>query len=347
MNIVMIGLMLALASPWFTSLGYIYQKRGVAIDAPLFKNKTWLIGFGLIIIGALFSAASLGLVDQTTLAPFSALPIMINPILSTLMLKEKFTRYEFGGTILIVSGNRVFSAILHRDYQARYKLAFKLKRLGSILAVSNSTMSEQKYSGQLLLELVFGRVASIAYIMSGLFVLVSFYHVCWCLIGHSEKRSHQGKLIVKKLQLLSFAFLAGFLSSLSQLCVKCCIEIVKTGLLNVFMIPGVFFFLGLPLSLAFQVRTLNLALKHFEAIQAVPIYESSVMVASTLVGGVVLNEFAYFSFNAILTFYAGIAVIISGIVCMMMKKIKLGRNENTKPLLDQLSTAHGSSYENC
>jgi len=115
----------------------------------------------------------------------------------------------------------------------------------------------------------------------------------------------------------------------------------------VFMIPGVFFFLGLPLSLAFQVRTLNLALKHFEAIQAVPIYESSVMVASTLVGGVVLNEFAYFSFNAILTFYAGIAVIISGIVCMMMKKIKLGRNENTKPLLDQLSTAHGSSYENC
>jgi uncharacterized membrane protein (UPF0136 family) len=80
------------------------------------------------------------------------------------------------------------------------------------------------------------------------------------------------------------------------------------------------FLLLLPTALVFQVAFLNTALRHFPAAEAVPLYQSQVVIWGVIFGWTLYAEGAGKSGGQVAGFIAGIVVIVCGIFILLAKR---------------------------
>lgn len=87
---------------------------------------------------------------------------------------------------------------------------------------------------------------------------------------------------------------------------------------------------------------LNKGLKYFNAIDTVPIYESSVILHNISCGGIVLNEFSTLKTKNIILFAVGAALVIVGIFILIKKKDDRNRKKFTRRAL--LESQHDTHF---
>ena len=89
---------------------------------------------------------------------------------------------------------------------------------------------------------------------------------------------------------------------------------------------------------------LNKGLKYFNAIDTVPIYESSVILHNISCGGIVLNEFSTLKTKNIILFAVGAVLVLLGIFVLIKKKDDRNtRNFTRRALLEARTDTHFSS----
>ena len=71
---------------------------------------------------------------------------------------------------------------------------------------------------------------------------------------------------------------------------------------------------------------LNAGLKYYEALQMVPIMQSSLIIYNILTGGIVLNEFAYFTRLSAICFTCGSLLCVIGILILLLKPSHEGKD---------------------
>ncbi|KAI8867989.1 hypothetical protein GQ42DRAFT_164444 [Ramicandelaber brevisporus] len=84
------------------------------------KNWTWLVGFVIFILGNIANFTALQFAPQSLVAPLGAVSLVTNVIVAPWLNKERLTRWDFGGIILIIGGcvmAVVFSGIVSFDYR--------------------------------------------------------------------------------------------------------------------------------------------------------------------------------------------------------------------------------------
>ena len=87
---------------------------------------------------------------------------------------------------------------------------------------------------------------------------------------------------------------------------------------------------------------LNKGLKHFNAIDTVPIYESSVILHNISCGGIVLNEFSTLKTKNIILFAVGSVLVMAGIMILIKKKDDRNKKKFTRRVL--LETRHDTDF---
>jgi len=103
----------------------------------------------------------------------------------------------------------------------------------------------------------------------------------------------------------------------------------------------------LPAALVFQVFYLNSALRRFAANEAVPLYQSMVVVAGLMFGWVIFNEAAGKSGGAIVGVVCGFLLIVAGILSLLARKraAPLTTAVSLLPLAPALALAARIGYE--
>ena len=144
-----------------------------------------------------------------------------------------------------------------------------------------------------------------------------------------------------KVPLLAFPWFGGYLSGMATLFFKTFIEMTKTASeFNNFAdaFPWVILASALT-SIVLQLVMLNKGLKYFNAIDTVPIYESSVILHNISCGGIVLNEFSTLKTANIIFFALGSVFVIVGIFILIKKKDERSKREFKRPSLVLHDTA--------
>merc|ERR1740123_1684368 len=71
---------------------------------PYYKNPTWCLGFGLVILGSLGDFSALGLAAQSIVAPVSAITLVANIFFAHYFLGEHLGRNDVFGSMVILVG---------------------------------------------------------------------------------------------------------------------------------------------------------------------------------------------------------------------------------------------------
>jgi len=146
-----------------------------------------------------------------------------------------------------------------------------------------------------------------------------------------------GNKTVVKFPMAMFPWFAGVLSGVSTLCIKCFVELVKTSNVDPNFQNGVIyvmFFAGI-IGQIWLLLVLNQGLAHFDSLEVIPIYQSSVVLNNILFGGIVLLEFRSFEKINFVGFSIGSALVVLGILVTFFKK---KTNTQTEPRFDSIST---------
>eukprot|EP00743_Colponemidia_sp_Colp-15_P003449 GILK01003724.1.p1 GENE.GILK01003724.1~~GILK01003724.1.p1 ORF type:complete len:346 (+),score=38.25 GILK01003724.1:118-1155(+) len=324
-----IGVLVLLVGCLFDALGVIVQKmvhKQIAetnSDKPFYKYKLWYLGLFLLVCGSVLGIVSYSLADQATLAPTSAFTMIYNAILASKLLKEKFTKYDLAAIIFLGVGATV--SVVWADY------------------------TEISYAYYDIMSL-WGTVHSLLFVLLTLAVFVGLY--MWANVILS-KPIPEDKPWMRELPMFFFACFAGFMVGVTGLLVKSTMEMIKSqfnGANNIQHPLFWFFILFSGMSVASQVYLLNCGLKYYDALEIVPVYESSLVISGELCGGIVLNEFKHFSRLQLSLFFLGTSLVIAGMVTLSRKtsttaslcRLSERLIEEQKPLAPDSSSTTGS-----
>ena len=296
------------------SLGMGLQKRvhldlaALAPDAPrlpYYKHKRWLAGLGSMTLASVMVIANYTLLGQARASAFAALSVVTNCVMAKYYLQENLTYFDGSAAALILSGVAVcaiFGASAGVGTVPLHDLVALLAR-PSVYAASALALAA----------------------VLGLSVFVERSNA----LGAARSRT------LRSLECVARAFLGGIYSGSTGFCMKGVTSGVSSsfnkgtadapnpykGTVDDSMRYGFFylFLLGLPLSLVFQLRTLNAGLKHFEAVEFVPIYQASLVVVGVAWGWVFYQENKDLEVNQVGLFVLGCVISVLGIAVLSLK----------------------------
>lgn len=142
------------------------------------------------------------------------------------------------------------------------------------------------------------------------------------------------------------AFTSGLFSGTTGFCVKSTIEVVTTAIGQErysefarwqFWIIA----LCLPISLGCQIGFLNSALRQFDAMMVVPIYQSMIVLAGVGFGWLYFNEASGQPTISIVMFIVGCLITVVGILLLALKVMRRDSYEKVKTGDDQEATEAG------
>ena len=100
-----VGILFAIAAYFILALGFVLQKKGIAIFSPSRKRQDtyfWISGFILININPVFNFLSLLHIPSHLVNAISGLTIVFTVFLSAILLKEKIFKSDILFTVLMV-----------------------------------------------------------------------------------------------------------------------------------------------------------------------------------------------------------------------------------------------------
>lgn len=242
---------------------------------------------GVVVCNAMFnvglSAAALACASQSLLSPLVACQIMFNAILSPCLLGEPLTRGDIIGTALII--------------------------LGCVISGIVAPKSEQHYSVQELVD-------NFHHTPFEIYLCVMAALVVVCFIG-----SRAPSLLVRR---VCAPALPGAFVGNANIFAKGAAGLVEEGLKEhsaAFLGHPItyaicFFAAALPFAAIFF---LNRALAQFDANLVVPTYISTLIVVSTVSGGIYFNELQQMSTADALGLAGGVALVVVG-VCVQASR---------------------------
>ena len=189
---------------------------------------------------------------------------------------------------------------------------------GAVLAevYSNKATIDLDYTD---LQLLFSRWIAILYIVVGFTIYIAMLLMSREVII----RGLVNKGMVGKFPLLVFGTFTGYQSGITGLCLKSTVELIKTQIMghhNFDSHPmAIIFPVAALVSVFIHVCLLNAGLKYYDALQMVPIMQSSLIIYNILTGGIVLNEFTQFSRISSICFMIGSFLCVVGILILLLK----------------------------
>eukprot|EP01138_Halocafeteria_seosinensis_P015967 gb/GECG01016295.1/.p1 GENE.gb/GECG01016295.1/~~gb/GECG01016295.1/.p1 ORF type:complete len:355 (+),score=29.34 gb/GECG01016295.1/:1-1065(+) len=261
------------------------------------KYPRFLLGVFLMLVGALMSVLVFALIGQSEASSLGALTMVWNAFLSWRFLGEEFTRIDAITNTLMVSG--------------------------TIIAVSfrgASKEEKQDIDVDAIIEVMDRDAVWIGSLIIGAVMAVCLYFIY-------EKRDAEVTLLSPKEKWAlcgAKAFTSGLFSGTTGFCTKSTIEVVGTAFSQhrweeferwQFWIIA----LSLPVSLMCQIGFLNSALRQFDAMMVVPIYQSMIVLAGVGFGWLYFNEASGQPTISIVMFLIGCLITVTGILLLALK----------------------------
>jgi hypothetical protein len=315
-----LAIFIAMVISCFQSLGMGLQKRvhlelaALPPDAPrqpYFKHARWLAGLGAMTTASLMVIVNYTLLGQSRASAFAALSVVTNCVMAKYYLRENFTRYDAAAAALILSGVAVcaiFGASAGTGTVPLHDLVAVLSR-PAVYAAS---------------ALALAAVAAMT-----------------AVVRFAKARGAGRSRAVHSAECAARAVIGGIFSGSTGFFMKG----VTSGVSSSFRAPtdaapnpfyhtvgdslayGFFyvFLLGLPLSLVFQLRTLNAGLANFEAVEFVPMYQAALVVIGVGWGWVFYQEDQDLNNSQVGLFALGCCISVAGIVVLSFKPSAAGK----------------------
>lgn len=129
-----------------------------------------------------------------------------------------------------------------------------------------------------------------------------------------------------KLPMLYMLFLAGLQSGLSVVFLKLTGELIQQGQgsSHILMLLTLLFLMAM--SAVSQTHSLNMAMKEYDQLEVMPIFQAMIMMMWMMGGMIVLNETLYYSYTSLVIIAVSFLISCIGIKVLTMK-IKQQRRE--------------------
>jgi len=315
-----IGVILAIIASFLGNLGtnlqkLAHQKNTIYRLSHPEKNekwfpegspKMWFIGILSMIGCAICDFLALGFAPQSVVAPLGSLTLIANVIFAPILLKEVVSRLDIMSTMAI--------------------------SFGCTLCIAFSTHTEHDFTAEELYALFRSR----PFLVYGFGVLslgIAFFSQIQMI--------YRTRLFLKsefhlKMHRFLLPALSGLTGAQNVLFAKCCSTLVLLwfGGYPIFSHFETYcIFIGLALSLTFQIRWLNEALSMYESTYVVPVFQCFWIGVSVISGVIVYQEFVNAPTKNILIFLLGILITIGGVILLSKRKAVNELHKNSENIL--------------
>jgi len=285
----------------------------------------------MLVLGAVSAVGNLGLLGQAAQAPFAALGLMYNALLAWKVNKETFGYIDILSSFIICSGIAVAVAFASLDDET-YTLSKLMDMYTSMLAIIYFCVMFSLLTSLNLLVRLLQKTPQQKDLSTdiekdvvddvGVLESIDRLQSAHPTIGGSQV-TLSSKVRAQALGLVSFSLTSGILSGTTGLCVKTVIEVIKSCInedLDDWKRAEfwVFAFL-IPVSLCGQLYFMNLGLKAYDALQFVPCYQSSIVLANYLSGTIFFQEYEGRDAQNLILQALGIVIVLLGVLVLLQK----------------------------
>eukprot|EP01083_Nonionella_stella_P217435 780674_1 len=335
-NLWLVGAFLSIAGSVCSNIGVNVQKHGQNINArrhaddrrSYHNQPFWWLGLFLVIVGSLGDFFALGFAAQSIVAPIGSITLVANIFFGRFCLQEHLQRTDIHGTLLIIVGaSLAVSFGSHDDPTYTYEQLLQLY----------TRVSFQLYAGIVvcLLAVLYLAIRVVEPQRRNLLELFeqleeatrarrkSDARVFLVRIRELEARYKQ----VEKLHPFFYCSLSGLCGGQSLLFAKCVSLMLHTTLEgnNQFTVPWGYLFMFLMLFFVFtQLHYLAVALKFFDALYCVPVFQCFFILCGTVSGAIYFEEFADFTTTQALFFPFGVGITLFGVY--LLTKREMGKS---------------------
>ncbi|CAK4607863.1 unnamed protein product [Aphanomyces euteiches] len=320
-----IGIGICLLGSTISNLGLNIQKYSFMLQQHLPDSERkpyntqwrWWLGFAGVGIGSVADFAALSFAAQSIIMPVGAFTLVCNIFFAHYWLKEKLTRNDLIGTVLIC--------------------------IGAVLVTIFGAHQDTEYTLDDLLHLY--------YRWDMLIYLILILIVLWALFAMLKKAEitlkKKGPLseeykTVLKIHPLSYAGLAGTFGAQSVMFAKSTGELIKQSARGNNQFDKVLTYviiLALVLTISLQTHCLSLGLKYFDALYIVPVFQCFFIMFSVISGAVYFEEFKNFSTTQWIVFPIGVLITIAGVIVLSSREMEHDAGAPVDPLPPASSSA--------
>lgn len=349
----LLGAFLSLCGSVCTNFGVNIQKfsqnreQGIDEDKrrPYYKQPYYWMGFFLVALGSFGDFSALGFAAQSVVAPIGSLTLVANILFGHYFLKERLGRSDLIGTMLICVG-----AALSVSFGSHEETEFDSKALRALYG----QLAFQIYAvfvGVLLITLY----AIIRFVEPMKQKLLSLFEDLETAL--KERRKDKVMDIQDEIKLTEaryakfekfhpffYCFLSGVCGGQSLLFAKSVVELLFETVRgeNQFAHPWVYIFLFcMFFFIVLQLHFLAVALKYFDALYCVPVFQCFFIIGGTVGGALYFREFETFGVLQAAMFPIGVLVTLTGVYI-------LSKREMTKSLWERnaMERLHSFHLEN-
>jgi len=290
---VSLGVVLAIMASFLTCFGLAIQKTSLCMpgneEVPPWRQPRWVMGFVSLVAGNIIDFMAFGLAPASLLSPLAALSLVWNLFVSSTILEEKYDRNDIIACSLIFVGTSV-TVIFSNHHEHEYTLD-KLRELYHM-----------------------PRMYSYAFLTPCLLAL----H--YLMINAAEKSTD---LRWRLCGLIGWCGFAGITGGNSVLFAKSTVELLKDAFHgdDVFLHLDTYLIIAMMiLCLLTQIHFLNGAMKRYDQLHVLPVYQSYWIISGVVGGLVYFGEFEELSPAAINMFLIGTAITLSGLYQLTKKE---------------------------
>ncbi|ETV81337.1 hypothetical protein H257_05884 [Aphanomyces astaci] len=297
-----IGIGICLIGSTISNFGLNIQKYSFMLQQHLPDHERkpyntqwrWWLGFAGVGIGSVADFAALSFAAQSIIMPIGAFTLVCNIFFAHYWLKEKLTRNDLIGTVLIC--------------------------IGAVVVTIYGSHENVEYTLEILIHLY--------YRWDMLIYLIVIIAVVWVLIGMLKraelvlKKKGPASLEYKavlKLHPLTYAGLAGVFGAQSVMFAKSSGELLKQTLrgdnqFDKFLTYVII--VALVITISLETHCLSLGLKYFDALYIVPVFQCFFITFSVIGGAVYFEEFKDFTMTQWIVFPIGVLITIAGVIVL-------------------------------
>lgn len=346
-----LGALLAIFGSVATNFGVNVQKYSQNKNAQLpklqqqfyYKQKLYLIGLALVILGSFGDFAALSMAAQSIVAPLGSVTLVTNIIFAKYFLKEILSRKDLYGTIGIIVGSVISVAFGdHSDvtYTVQQLTSFYVRPLFIVFAIITALLAMSgfvfvRYCNPLKQRIIdsFDRYDYLVRVQDAQLSGSITDDIAHESIVTDEDIDYQNSIIecleldykrYERLHPFVLCALSGVMGGYSVMFGKMVAECLSTTFAGNSQLgqPVLYLFaLCMLFTIMSQLNFLAIALGYFDALYCVPIFQVFWIMTSTFGGACYFNEFNRFTGVQWILFPLGIVITITGVVVLSTRNM--------------------------
>ncbi|KAH9411841.1 putative magnesium transporter NIPA [Ordospora pajunii] len=288
------------------NVGVNLQKRSYRhayIEILRTRFQTFYVGCIMYVLGKIFGYCSYVFGNQSFIAVLGATGLVSNSIFAPMINDELFTWRDFCAILFVFAGTTLVvmnTTITHKMYSL-CELMKMYKRTETLV-----------WFGFILIMIVY------------LFAFIKYVEINsnWELPGERMMFLKSGSVwfeedgfVMKYVMALAYVCLSSFIASFTTLSIKSLGEMIDKTISgdNQFVFFTTYFFiLVLGVCTFFQIYWLNRALRHYDALLAIPMFHVTWTLLSIITAGIYFREFEQYTASQLKIFACGVGVIFVG-----------------------------------